>query len=81
MACHDTRTQWRQEILSGVENLPKVGSPGTMVVHGENAEPILTGNTTKDVLLAVAELGQGRIAVFAHDGYTNNCKQLKSNLY
>ena len=76
MATAATRKQWREEILDGVEKVPKFGIPGLQVVCGENAEPILTGNSAKDVVISAAELGQGRIMVFTHDMYTNRCKKL-----
>ena len=74
MATTDDRKKWREEILAGVDKVPKFGIPGIQVVSGENAEPILTGNTAKDVLISVAELGQGRIVVFTQDNYTNKCE-------
>ena len=74
-AKHDTN-QWRNAILDGVEKIPRFGTPGRQVVIGEKAEPILTGDSPKNVLISAAELGQGRIIVFSHDSYVHNCKYL-----
>ena len=62
-------------ILDGVETVPvkATGTPGVLAVSGEQAEPILTANTERDVFIAAAEKGYGRIVVFAHDTYSE-CK-------
>ncbi len=45
-------------------------SPGTMIVYGECAEPILVApDYPGEVFLAVAEYGAGRVAVWTHDAY------------
>jgi len=66
-----TRMEWRNEILQGIDVLPKLGNPGRIVVYGKHAEPILTGNFEVDVLLAAAEFGQGRIVVIAQNDYAS----------
>ena len=58
----------REDILQGVEKVPVIGVPGTLVVYGENASPILS-NANQEVILAAAQYGEGRIVVFSHDGY------------
>lgn len=63
--------EWRDAILDGVEQVVKIGCPGTMVVYGRQAEPIFTATTARDLLIAAAEFGSGRVVVFTHDGYTN----------
>ena len=52
--------------------VPKeTGVPGTLIAFGENAEPILTGDTAFELILTASEYGEGRIAVFSHNMYIN----------
>ena len=76
MGAKHGRNQWRDAILDGVEKISRFGVPGRQVVCGDNAEPILTAGSPKNVLISAAELGQGRIVVFSHDAYVHNCKEL-----
>jgi len=70
--------EWRNELLQGVTALPKIGSPGRIVVFGENAEPILTGLHEEDVVIAAAKYGQGRVIAFSQDGYPEKLFQADS---
>ncbi|XP_013774531.1 TRPM8 channel-associated factor homolog [Limulus polyphemus] len=63
--------QWREEILKGISSVRREGIPGTIVVWGDNAEPILTGQKEKDILIAAAEYGKGRVVLFTHTSYGN----------
>ena len=61
--------EWRKEILSGVTSVPRYGTPGPMIVFGNNSEPIMT-NINAEIFISAAELGSGRVVVFSQDGYT-----------
>ena len=54
---------WRADILRGVPNISNTGAvPGTILVWGHSARPILNSAAhDKSVLIAAAELGK-----FAH---------------
>ena len=56
-------------MLHGLERLPTVGVPGRVLVHGDSALAVLTGDNPADVLIAGAVLGKGRLLIIAHDGY------------
>ena len=58
-----------EEILNGLSDIPVSGAPGIMVVHGENAQAIYTGENTTNVFLAASLFGNGRIFACAHDCY------------
>src|SRR6218665_4050650 len=62
--------EWRESILRGIKVLPKYGTPGRIVVFGKQAEPILTGTNSEDVLVAAAEFGKGRIVAISHNAYS-----------
>ena len=61
--------KWRAEILAGVEEVPRLGVPGTIIVFGDDSEPILT-NEHAEAFIAAAEDVKGRIVVFSHTSYT-----------
>ena len=58
-----------EEILNGLSEIPATGSPGIIVVNGENAQAICTGDSPSNVFLAASLLGKGRVFVCAHDCY------------
>ena len=60
---------WRENILSGVQSVPARGKVDTMVVYGEQAEPILTTHVPHEVFIAAAEYGKGRLVVFSGENY------------
>ena len=57
------------ELLAGVEEVQKLGMPGRILVFGEKASAVLTGQGEEDTIMACAELGKGRILAFSHTGY------------
>lgn len=57
------------DLLLGLERLPTIGVPGRVIVHGDSASAVLTGENPADVLIATATLGTGRVLAIAHDGY------------
>ena len=66
---------WRAAILKDVPLLPNTGAvPGTLTVLGEDARPVLLSEKGA-ILLAVGELGAGRVAVFPHDEFINKEKE------
>ena len=67
----ENQEKWIDEILFEVDSVPVVGTPGTIVVYGKQAAPILSTKNPSDVLIAAAELGKGRVVVFSHDNYFN----------
>lgn len=82
------RRKWRESLLKNVLVIPKYGIPGTLLVWGNKCEPILSSENGTDVVMAAAEMGQGRVVIFSHDGYTNaffenadeEMKQLNKNI-
>ena len=60
---------WRKEILFGIESVPVIGVPGTVVCYGELSGAVLKGRFAKDVVIAAAEIGQGRVVAVPHNGY------------
>ena len=62
MACTDGFGEvWRSDILRGITSIPHTGAvPGTLLVWGHSARPILNSAAYgKPVLIAAAELGKG----------------------
>ena len=57
-------------ILEGVDAVPVLGTPGSIVVFGESAFPVLS-NRRHEVLIAAAIHGSGRLVVFSHNAYVN----------
>lgn len=58
-------------LLSGVAEIGSPGTPGSLCVYGEQAFPLVAGDSAgaREPLVAVARLGDGRLAAFGHDGY------------
>ena len=71
MATESDPTSWRKAILDRVKTMTVLGRPGTLAVEGIEAEPILTGSSSADVLLAAATLGKGKMVVFSHTSYAD----------
>ncbi|KAK6176555.1 hypothetical protein SNE40_014817 [Patella caerulea] len=72
--------QWRADLLKDVRTLPNIGAvPGTLVVFGELARPILLNPQQKSVWVAAGELGEGRIVVISHAHYIRKLKSNNSN--
>jgi hypothetical protein len=73
------------KILNDITKVPKLGEPGTIVVFDSNAYPILTGDNTRSIIFAAAEIGNGRIFVTSHEDYiekflaSNNNNNINSN--
>lgn len=59
-------------ILKNVNQVPKCGIPGSLVVFEPNAYPILTGDDTSSVIFAAAEFGNGRVFAVSHELYIEN---------
>ncbi|CAL4085913.1 unnamed protein product, partial [Meganyctiphanes norvegica] len=63
----DNNSSFQEEILNGVEDIQLGGCiPGTMIVYGENATPILTTVKPSNVIMTAATLGLGRVIVCTH---------------
>lgn len=65
-------TAERTKILTGVQSLPKSGSPGPIAIWGNMAFPILSAPDKEGVEIAVAAAagyGKGRIILFGHNSY------------
>lgn len=71
---------WMTQILSGISAVPCIGMPGSIVVYGEHAEPILCGED-HSVIIAAAEQGQhhGRVVVISHNGYAKDFEKEHGN--
>ncbi|MBL8692777.1 MAG: hypothetical protein JNJ88_01635 [Planctomycetes bacterium] len=79
-----------EELLSDVRSIAAPGSPGSLVVFGENAHVLVahaerTGEAVP--VAAVSQFGAGRIGVFGHTGYlaepaleTGETRKLMRNL-
>lgn len=59
----------RQQLLEGITTLPLLGTPGRVVVYGDDAIPVICGNNEGDVLVACAEYGKGRVIVLSQGDY------------
>ncbi|ESO02578.1 hypothetical protein HELRODRAFT_188761 [Helobdella robusta] len=70
---------WSKEILAGVDTFHINGCPGQIAIFGTHAEAIIMGADKHDVILAVAQYNNGRIAVFSHDSYGYEICQLGGN--
>lgn len=72
-------------LLDGVSAIDKPGAPGPLVVWGDNAFPILAGQSgdAMEPLVAAAQWGAGRVVVFGHNGYLkstgNDTARLRRN--
>ncbi|CAF0709194.1 unnamed protein product [Brachionus calyciflorus] len=60
-----------QVILDNVIYVPKCGNPGSLIVYGSNAYPILAFETSS-VIFAAAEYGKGRVFVTSHELYLDS---------
>ena len=58
-----------EDILNGLTDIPVQGSPGSMVVNGENAQAVYAFENTTKVILAASLLGNGRIFACSHRNY------------
>ena len=58
---------WPDELLHGIDELPKLGAPGEILVFGAHAHAVLV--TSGDVIMAAAEVGAGRLVVMSHEAY------------
>jgi len=54
-------------ILDGVDSVPSPGVPGTLVVFGDDAFPVLV-NGRGETVMAGARVGRGRVVAFGHGG-------------
>ena len=59
----------RAAILGGVERLERHGVPGTLVVFGDEAFPVITANDPPEAMAAAARFGKGRVVAVAHGAY------------
>jgi hypothetical protein len=65
----DTVAQDRAALLEGIDVLERPGVPGNLVVFGENAFAVVTGNKRPEPVVAAARVGHGRVVAMAHSGY------------
>ena len=56
-------------ILDGIDYVPKVANPGTLITFESNSYPILTGDTVCDIVFGAAEVGSGKVFVTTHELY------------
>lgn len=62
----------RAQLLAGVDELPAMGTPGTIAVFGRSAFAVVTGNKKNaQPVAAGARYGQGRAFAIAHNSYLN----------
>lgn len=79
-----------EELLAGVDAIAAPGSPGSLVVFGENAHVLVAHAERKGEAIpvaAVSRFGAGRVGVFGHTGYlsesaleTGETRKLMRNL-
>lgn len=72
-------TDPKNEILKNVDLVPREGVPGRLAVLGDQAFPILCGDSVSDVVIAAAYHGEGRVAIFTHAGYLNKFAEPPEN--
>ncbi|KXJ20900.1 TRPM8 channel-associated factor homolog [Exaiptasia diaphana] len=65
----DHWSKWQNDILNGIDCIPKTGVPGKIIAYGDNAVPILTGDEIHELILTASQCGKGKIVVFSHNGY------------
>lgn len=70
-----------EKLLKDIPEIPKLGAPGVLSVFGPNAFPFLVGKHKACLhpLGAAARFGDGRIIIYAHDGYSNHSKDSAVN--
>lgn len=61
-----------EDIIKDLNEIPCAGCPGELIVYGENAQAVFAYENPKQVILAAAEYGDGRIFVCSHDYFGNN---------
>ena len=76
---NDSWTSHRQDLLSDITDLPRLGAPGRVVVYGEHARAIISVSDSHQVLLAAAVIGSGRLLVLSHNGYVNQVETRHDN--
>lgn len=70
-----TPADWAEDLkflLDDVKEIAAPGVPGSLVVFGEHAFPIVVGSVGEDLsapVAAAAKMGAGRVVAFGHDGY------------
>ena len=60
-----------EKLLAGVREIAAPGWPGSVVVYGPNAAPLVAGRVggRLEPVVAASTLGRGRVVVFGHGGY------------
>jgi len=61
--------KWRTDILKDLTDIPKLGSPGQLIVYGTNAVVVSIGDQNQDILIAAGTVGKGRVIIISHDAY------------
>lgn len=72
----------REKLLDGVREVAAPGSPGSIAVYAPGAEALVVGKAGaggRAAVVAVAKLGRGRVAAFAHDGYFSRDQLAKAD--
>ncbi|CAL4139916.1 unnamed protein product [Meganyctiphanes norvegica] len=72
-----------KELLQGVDDV-NIGNvdPGTIIVYGEHARPVLTTDNPWEVIIAAAVYGHGRIVICSHGSFcTDFIKPKKSKTF
>jgi hypothetical protein len=62
-------------LLDGVSEIGVPGVPGSLTVFGNQAFPVIVGESTSNALepvVAASRLARGRMVAFGHDGYLTN---------
>ena len=65
----DTVAADRAALLAGVESLERPGTPGNLVVFGDGAFAVVTGDQKPQPVVAAARAGRGRVVAMAHSGF------------
>ena len=77
-------SDWRDELLQGIDHVPRTRLHGSLVVFGDKAIPVLHGENPQDIPLAAAEIGKGRVCVatskFWMTGDMSGTKVIQQNL-
>ncbi len=67
------RVSDRAQLLQGVQKIAAPGLPGSVAVFAKTASVVVTGTSdagSEVAVIALGRLGQGRIVVLGHDGYS-----------
>ncbi len=62
-------SNFADEILNDMEDIPVPPSPGILVVKSPHAQAVFTGQNSGEIIMAAATCGDGKIFVASHDCY------------